>query len=1276
MSTRRRCTSTGSAAASVSDQSWKHLEAILDDFKQAWQRGERPSLADFLDRAKGPAEQQALLVELVHEDLEERSKAAEAVRVEEYLQRIPALGSNRAELVELIAAEFALRRETGCASDEYLKRFPELGAGLANRLAEAAAPAAPSQAEAPGVTTDDPDATQPEQASVNAGAAGSFALPGYEILGELGRGGMGVVYKARQVKVDRVVALKMILHGGHAGAGELARFKTEAQAIGRMQHPNIVQIHELGEHDGLPFFSLEFCAGGSLAQKLAGAPLVPKQAAALVETLARAMHAAHQQGVIHRDLKPANVLFSPVPSSGGEGSAVRGFSSSPLPGGKEGWGVRGLGIPKITDFGLAKKLDEAGLTATGAIMGTPSYMAPEQAGGKTQELGSACDIYALGAILYNCLTGRPPFQGASILDTLEQVRTHEPVPPSRLQATVPRDLETICLRTLQKEPRQRYAATADLAEDLRRFQAGEPILARPIGKVERLWRWCKRNPHVAVLSACVSMLVLLALGSALAIWRNMARDAETVAETRKIAQERHQRAVGLVKEGNFLGAKNLLRRDDAVLARSAALHDVRAGLKQLQNQVDVYLELMSLSDKAHFACRFGSLEQKSTGRDYCDQFSKILEQVKQGTGSDACGLTPLNEQQQQMLKEDIFDVFLDAGQVEVDLAAGASEEAKKAADKKAIAWFDQAAKILPDTRAVYVRRAASWGRLSNNKAAAADMAKAKSIQPTSAVDRFWHGYAHHIRATLEPQKAGYWLGEEVKEYTAFLLIRPNHFWGYFNYALCKAHLGDRYDAIIGFTNCIRIQPDSPWPFNNRGTMHLQLGGKEHLELALEDYTRALTLDPGYVEALTGRAAAYRLLGKRDLALRDLNAAIKLDSKRAPIYEQRAEWFADGKDFANAIQDLTCAVDMSSDKVSALLRRADVYQHEQVKKYDKARQDFSAVLRLRPDDVEVLRKRAFLTLSHLKDHEKSLADWRVITHKRPKDTQAHYLTGVLLMGLGHYEPAVVEFQKTTALKKDLVQATWGQAQVYLWQGKAQEALALIDPLTHALDPKTPETLNIRGDILRALNRPTEAAADYQKFIDLRPKEPDAYISVALLYGKSGKWEAAKACYDKLLAADPKAGVSYLSRAEFYRNRGLFDEALADCDRASSLVRDSQLPALIRASIVAAQGCHREAVTQADELLQRMPTNDGKVLYAAAAVWSLAAEAAQRDVRNAWSDELHRQYLKRAIALLGQVLGKGFHDLEFPEHNRMLYDPAMAAVCQDPHGRDLLAHKGKD
>ncbi len=302
-------------------------------------------------------------------------------------------------------------------------------------------------------------------------------LTGYEILGELGRGGMGVVYQARQHQPTRLVALKMILAGAHAGESGLNRFRAEADALARLQHPNIVQVYEVGEQAGQPYFSLEYCAGGSLARRLRGTPLLPAPAAEAVAVLAGAMHAAHQAHVVHRDLKPGNILLTAD------------------------------GVMKVTDFGLAKCLDmDSGQTQSGAILGTPSYMAPEQAGG-ARDIGPPADIYALGAILYEMLTGRPPFRAATPMDTVRQVLQQDPVPPRRLQPKVPRDLETVCLKCLHKEPGRRYDSAQALAEDLRRFLSGEPIRARPLGTLGKGWRWCRRRPALAALVALLVVIV-------------------------------------------------------------------------------------------------------------------------------------------------------------------------------------------------------------------------------------------------------------------------------------------------------------------------------------------------------------------------------------------------------------------------------------------------------------------------------------------------------------------------------------------------------------------------------------------------------------------------------------------------------------------------------------------------------------------------------------------------------------------------------------------------
>jgi serine/threonine protein kinase len=307
------------------------------------------------------------------------------------------------------------------------------------------------------------------------------AVPGYEILAELGRGGMGVVYKARQVSLRRLVALKLIRDGALAGPQQRARFRIEAEVAARMRHPNIVHIYEVGEHQGRPYFAMELVEGGSLHQHLAGRRLPAPQAAALVRALALAVQHAHAQQIIHRDLKPANILMeSRIEDPPGEISASLN--------------------PKIADFGLAKRLDSdsTAWTHDGAVLGTAGYMAPEQAAGRVREVGPACDVYALGAILYECLTGRPPVVADTWEEALRQVLHYEPTPPARLNADVPRDLETVCLKCLEKEPERRYASAEELADELGRFLEAKPVAAVPLGARERLARLAGRDGYEIV----------------------------------------------------------------------------------------------------------------------------------------------------------------------------------------------------------------------------------------------------------------------------------------------------------------------------------------------------------------------------------------------------------------------------------------------------------------------------------------------------------------------------------------------------------------------------------------------------------------------------------------------------------------------------------------------------------------------------------------------------------------------------------------------------------
>jgi WD40 repeat protein len=487
-------------------------------FEADWRVGQPKAIEEYLPGAEH-CDYRATLEELVQIELEfvwkswkqsesdaptgqtgaPATPARRPALVEAYLARFPCLNESSVVL-RLLKQEYLVRHGHGDRppAREYRERFPAL------------------------VQTE-----REVEDWVQGSGAPREMLPlvqGYEILGELGRGGMGVVYKARQISLDRIVALKHILAGAGASPEDLARFRTEAEAVARLPHPNIVQIHEVGQQDDRPYFALEFVEGGTLARKLASTPQPARQAAQVVETLARAMHSVHQRGILHRDLKPANVLLTTD------------------------------GTPKISDFGLAKRLPgEAGgsappgQTQSGAIVGTPSYMAPEQAGGKSKAVGPAADVYALGAILYEMLTGRPPFRAETPMETVLQVLTDDPVPPRRLQPKVSRDLETICLKCLDKAPGKRYATAEDLANDLHRYLLGEPIQARPAGLWERTLKWVKRHPAWAALSvlSVVAAASLLTVGG---LWYHAELQTAEERERQQTQEAAYQRERAWVAE--------------------------------------------------------------------------------------------------------------------------------------------------------------------------------------------------------------------------------------------------------------------------------------------------------------------------------------------------------------------------------------------------------------------------------------------------------------------------------------------------------------------------------------------------------------------------------------------------------------------------------------------------------------------------------------------------------------------------------------------------------
>ncbi len=528
MSNTNSATLVGSRrAVDLDSGDWQACEAAIRRFEAAWQAGP-PQIAAFLPGSE--PQRSAARWELVLIDLEMRLKRGEAARVESYLSQFPELAADRSAMIELVRAERELRsaRELALDNSEYASRFPELAAEL----------------DAPTVGPDE----ETRRGSKPSRALSDEPLPqlaGLEFLRELGRGGMGVVYLARQTALKRLVAVKMLRAA--VDREERSRFRSEIEAAARLKHPHIVQIYEVGEHAGRPYCVLEYVAGGTLQHALAGQPQQAETAARLIQQLADAAQHAHEQGIVHRDLKPANVLVESRCEETGNRRQETGSSLtlSPVP------CALSPGSLKIADFGLARHLaSDHQQTHTGDIVGTPAYMSPEQAAGHSRDCGPATDIHALGVILYEMLTGRPPFQSASVLDTLEQVRSQEPVSPRALAPRTPRDLDTICLKCLQKEPTRRYSSAAALAADLAAYLDGRPIAARPVSLAERGWKAARRRPLVTALAASIVLVAATGLGVGIYQYNQTLAALATTATALKNEQAERSAKEAALKETN------------------------------------------------------------------------------------------------------------------------------------------------------------------------------------------------------------------------------------------------------------------------------------------------------------------------------------------------------------------------------------------------------------------------------------------------------------------------------------------------------------------------------------------------------------------------------------------------------------------------------------------------------------------------------------------------------------------------------------------------------
>ncbi len=1237
-------------------------EDLRDRFEAAWLRARRgepePRLDEFLQQVTHADRERA---REILEPVERASREwMERVALEETLAGGETMAPERRKAEGEPADSSTMREGDGPSGDLDATLAEPAGPERELRLNDDQEPGATVAFEREGTTSSvNPygatlasDFPSTRNEDVTPDPTKAVIVEGYEILGELGRGGMGVVYKARQTGLNRVVALKMIIAGEHAGEEQLARFQIEAESVASLQHPNIVQIFDVGQKGGMPYFSLEFVDGGSLQQTIDGKPQTPRFAAQMTESLALAMQAAHDRGVIHRDLKPANILMSLH------------------------------GTPKITDFGLAKKVDaDSHQTQSGALMGTPSYMAPEQARGDTREIGPHSDLYAIGAILYELLTGRPPFQGATILDTLDQVRSQEPVPPTRLQPKIPRDLETICLKCLQKEPKKRYPSAGELADDLHRFLNGEAIRARPVGRMERGWRWCRRNPRVAALSGLVGVLMVLVAASGVVFAARAVRERQTESEVRWIAGERFDRATEAIAEGNYPRALDLLNWSDPLVRSTPSLADVRQRLDRLRRQVEVYAEFHNRLEIARFEGLFGDARTRGRARDDLHHLLALYEQIEKKTGPAEDGLPPLSETQQQLFKEDVFDAFLIASQVEWEYAVATGQtRAKNKAARQAITWLDRANTVLPGTKTLPVRRLVFKEQVGDQEGARIDSETAASIVPSSPVDHFWHAFASRLRGREALGKndgatAAREYTDAKSELSMLLQARPDDFWGYLEWASCQFELNNFTDAVIGYTACVQLRPRAPWPYNNRAAAYLQLARRtagderkkaDALERSIADYDIALKLDPRYVKALDGRAHALLESKEPKRALKDFDRALAAGLSTASVHMGRAQALERLDRLDEALTDYDRVIGIDPRNALAHYQKAIGLFHQG--NLTASRDSFSKVIELLPLDPAPVRNRANVNFA-LKDFAAAIEDWSVLARLLPKDPEPQYYLGVLHMGQRRYDEARAEIEAALGRNPLHARALLARARLNYWQGEPEKALEDINRVVDEIEPKRAYYLNDRPDVLRALGRLDEAKADCERSIEMEPEQVDAYVSLALTLQQMGNPDKARICYDQMVERNPKNPRAWLLRAECLRDRGEFQQALSDCETAQSIDPRSALPGLARSGILAAQGHPEEAVKEVERLLPDAPAGEGHALYASARVYSMASKSKSESGDTQKAGE----YADRAYDLLNDALSRGFHDLNYQEQDRMATDPALTSIRDQPRVEALIRHR---
>jgi tetratricopeptide (TPR) repeat protein len=1027
--------------------------------------------------------------------------------------------------------------------------------------------------------------------------------------------------------LNRLVALKMILGGAHVGKAGLARFRTEAEAVAKLHHVNIVQIHETGEHDGCPYLTLEFVDGGSLEEEMRASPTTPRLAAELVETLARAMHFAHQRGIVHRDLKPANVLLAkrdidsdvirrkeiPVPGTRGligPNSLIRGkeTGASSLPALHWSWTT----MPKIADFGLAKRVDdESGNTQSGSIMGTPCYMAPEQAQGQNRQVGPSADIYALGSIFYDLLVGRPPFKANNPLDTIRQVIGQDPVPPRQLEPRVPLDLETICLKCLEKDPARRFTTAADLADDLRLYLEGRPIHSRPIQPWERAWKWAKRRPAImAIFGVCavavLGMVLVIAwhyvsvrgqLAAALAEERTLRRLEQDVAVERRLSLIGHEGqklfdgARVAVAAGDWPQARLQLEKALTTVGDEIALESLKGSAQTLLKQVEQ--ELLADANRKGAQARFqqfGKLNGEAqflgtlyTGMDLALNLQAARTAVEKalavyGVSSETRSRPVLDADLSEAHKAAVLggchQLLLVLAETEAQSASDEKPAEKEGYLRRALADLDHARTLGTPSRAFHLRRA-RYLKMVGKPAEAKEAEKAAELAPFDQVlDHFLMADEFYRREQFD---------DAIREFDWVLARSPGHFWAQYLDALCLLRRQRPAEARALLGSCLTQRTDFVWLYLLRGFANEEMQAWDAAEsdfqnaakLPLDENTRyvllvyrsvlhirtgrsteaiadlnaAIKLKPGAYQAFVNMANAYRKLGDLGQAVVEMDRALELEPGLAHLYRLRARLEFERNDLDRALADFNEAI--ARETSNSPLQVDDLVDRGRIllrgKKHREALASFDAALALRPDHPQALRLQAE-SLFHLGRFEEVVAVFdRYLGAAQPSES-AYRGRGLASAELGRYPAAIEDFTKALELKPtSAVHAYRG------WMHLAVDSpkMALRDfELAIDLDPDNGDAYSGRGIVLANQGRYREAAQDAAGAIHRGPPSPRLFYNAARIYAQCPEPSAQRAME---LIQQAMRALPQDQRTAFWSKNIRNDSALAALRRRPAFIQ---------------------------------------------------------------------------------------------------------------------------